>query len=386
MSTLKLPQKDGQWHTHRVSSIQSWHKPTKPFRSRTVFAAAHIITDPFGENTPGLPAKVDWDSTLAFRRHLFEYGFGVAEAMDTAQRGMGLDWKACKELIARSSIEAKAAGARIASGVGTDQLDSTISSCAEIKSGYEEQLEYVESVGSQAILMASRQLAKVAEGPDDYFNIYSDLIRQAKNPVILHWLGTAFDPALKGYWGNTDISIATDVFLSIIKENPNKVDGVKVSLLDANHERNLRKSLPEGVRLYTGDDFNYPELILGEDGYHSDALLGIFAAIAPIASAALQALEVSDLARYSKHMDSTLKLSRLIFEAPTNYYKVGIAFISWLSDHQSNFTMVGGIQSGRSALHLSEVYRLADEIGLFPSPELAAQRMNIFLKSQGLYK
>lgn len=386
MRDVHLPKHDGTWKRHRVSTVQLWQKPSKPFRLRTAFAAAHVIADPFGNNTPGSHAAVEWDQTLAFRQHLFSYGFGVAEAMDTAQRGMGLDWKACQELISRSAREAKAANARIASGVGTDHLDSTISSLEEIKSGYIEQLEFVEGAGSQAIIMASRHMARVASNPDDYFSIYSDLIRQAQEPVILHWLGTAFDPALEGYWGETDVTKATNVFLDIIKSNPSKIEGVKVSLLDANHEKALRKSLPQGVRLYTGDDFNYPELILGDSEFHSDALLGILAAIAPIASTALQSLDDGDPALYSRYMESTLELSRLIFEKPTYYYKVGISFISWLSGHQSNFAMVAGLHSGRSAIHLAEVYRLADEICLFPEPELAADRIEIFLKNHGLFK
>jgi hypothetical protein len=348
------------------------------------FAAAHVVPDVRGDNTPGAPAQLDWDSTLAFRRHLFEHGLGVAEAMDTAQRGMGLDWPAVQELVRRSAEQATALGARIASGAGTDHLPPGAMSLDEVVAGYEQQLELVESTGSQAIVMASRQLAASAETPDDYRKVYDRLLRQAQRPVILHWLGTAFDPALEGYWGSRDTETATRHFVELVTDHADLVDGVKVSLLDANHEKGLRAALPDGVRLYTGDDFNYPELIKGDGTHHSDALLGVFAAIAPAASAALQALDRGDHAAYDEAFAPTLPLARHVFARPTFYYKTGIAFLAWLNGHQPGFTMVGGLQSARSTLHLVETFRLADDAGLLADPELAAARMTALLTVAGL--
>ena len=326
---------------------------------------------------------LDWESTLAFRRHLWSWGLGVAEAMDTAQRGMGLDWPAAQELIRRSAAEARACGGRIAAGAGTDHAPADADLDAVIEA-YEQQLAVVEDAGATVILMASRQLARAARGPDDYQRVYGALLEQVSAPVILHWLGPMFDPALEGYWGSPDIDAATDAFLALLHRHADKVDGVKVSLLDAEHEIHLREQLPEGVRLYTGDDFNYPELIRGDDDAHSDALLGIFAAIAPAASTALQALDRDDDTAYEAAFAPTLALARHVFEAPTFYYKTGIAFLAWLSGHQRGFTMVGGLQSGRSVTHLCEAFRLADTAGLFEDPELAAERMRAFLRVAGL--
>lgn len=384
MTSIDLPQRDGGWERLELSGPRDWPAVTAPFTSRIAFGAAHVVADPRGENIPGAPAVVDWDSTLAFRRHLFAHGLGVAEAMDTAQRGMGLDWDTTRELIARSAAQAAQEGARIASGAGTDHLPADVSTLDAVLAGYEEQLEFVESTGSQAIIMASRQLARVATGFEDYAHVYDRLLAQAQRPVILHWLGTAFDPALAGYWGSDDVQVATESFRSVIAGHPDKVDGVKVSLLDADHEKGLRAVLPEGVRLYTGDDFNYPELIKGDGVHHSDALLGIFAAIAPAAGAALGALDSGDEAAYDSYFEPTVALARHVFAAPTFYYKTGIAFLAWLSGHQPGFTMVGGLQSARSAVHLAEALRLADAAGLLADPDLAAGRMGSFLATVGL--
>jgi len=306
--------------------------------------------------------------------------------MDTAQRGMGLDWATTQELIARSAAQAREYGARIASGAGTDHLAADVDSLDEVLAGYETQLSFVESTGSQAILMASRQLARAATGFDDYAKVYDRLLTQAERPAILHWLGTAFDPALEGYWGSADVATATANFLDLITTPADKVDGVKVSLLDADHEKGLRAALPAGVRLYTGDDFNYRELIKGDGTHHSDALLGIFAAIAPAAGAALPALDRGEHTAYDTALEPTLPLARHIFAAPTYYYKTGIAFISWLNGHQPGFTMVGGLQSARSTLHLVEILRLADDAGLLADPDLAAQRIQALLLTGGLVR
>jgi hypothetical protein len=379
---IDLPVAGGGWRTVELAEPREWAEHPGPYRSRVAFAAAHVAADPWGENVPGAPAAVDWDATLAFRRHLFSYGLGVAEAMDTAQRNMGLDWVAVQELVTRSSEQARAHDARIAAGAGTDHRTDLVS-VDDVLAAYGEQVEFVEGTGAQVILMASRQLAAVAAGPDDYLRVYDELLRQVREPVILHWLGEAFDPQLRGYWGSTDIPAATETFLQLVAAHAAKVDGVKVSLLSAEHEIGLRAALPAGVRLYTGDDFNYPELIRGDGDQHSDALLGAFAAIAPAASAALAALDDGDLARYDAELAPTLALSRHVFAAPTFYYKTGIAFLAWLSGHQPGFTMVGGLQSARSVVHLSEAFALANAARLLPDPERAAERFRGLLAVAG---
>ena len=385
-TSVQLPQPDGSRRIVELSQPRDWADHPQPYRSRIAYAAAHVVADPYGENVPGAPAEIDWDATLAFRRHLFRYGLGVAEAMDTAQRNMGLDWAATRELISRSAAQANAMGARIASGVGTDQLPPGPATLDEVVAGYTEQLEFVESTGSQVILMASRHLAAAAGNADDYLRVYDTLLSQATRPVILHWLGEAFDPNLAGYWGSSDVATATDTFVELLRSHATAIDGVKVSLLSAEHEIGLRARLPEGVRLYTGDDFNYPELIEGDETYHSDALLGAFAAIAPAASAALTALDEGDLPTYRSEMEPTLELSRHVFAAPTFYYKTGIAFLAWLSGHQNGFTMVGGLQSARSPVHLARVFELANAARLLPDPDLAARRLGLVLDAAGIVR
>ncbi|MER5742689.1 dihydrodipicolinate synthase family protein [Streptomyces sp. NPDC002225] len=353
-----------------------------PLASRTVFSAAHVVADPYADIGPDSPAAVDWDATLAFRRHLWSHGLGVAEAMDTAQRGMGLDWAGAAELIRRSAAEAKAVGGRIACGVGTDQLTGPATP-AEVRAAYEEQLAHVEESGAQAILMASRALAAAANGPEDYLETYAHLLRQATEPVVLHWLGPMFDPALDGYWGSTDLDAATDTFLKVIAEHPDKVDGIKISLLDAEREIDVRRRLPGGVRCYTGDDFNYPELIAGDDQGFSHALLGIFDPLGPLAAHAVRVLDTGDVQGFRDLLDPTVELSRHLFQAPTRFYKTGVVFLAWLAGHQDHFTMVGGLQSARSLPHLAKAYELADRLGLFPDPELAESRMRALLTVNG---
>ncbi|MFJ8855306.1 dihydrodipicolinate synthase family protein [Streptomyces sp. NPDC102437] len=354
-----------------------------PLASRTVFSAAHVVADPYADVSPDSPAAVDWDATLAFRRHLWSHGLGVAEAMDTAQRGMGLDWAGAAELIRRSAAEAKAVGGRIACGVGTDQLPAGPATLAEVRSAYEEQLALVEASGAQAILMASRALAAAANGPEDYLETYAHLLRQASEPVVLHWLGPMFDPALDGYWGSSDLDAATDTFLKVIAEHPDKVDGIKISLLDAEREIDVRRRLPGGVRCYTGDDFNYPELIAGDDRGFSHALLGIFDPLGPLAAHAVRVLDTGDTQGFRDLLDPTVELSRHLFQAPTRFYKTGVVFLAWLAGHQDHFTMVGGLQSARSLPHLARAYELADRLGLFPDPELAESRMRALLTVNG---
>ncbi|TJZ55907.1 dihydrodipicolinate synthase family protein [Streptomyces piniterrae] len=359
----------------------------RPPRARTVFAAAHVVADPLADTTPQGPAALDWDATLAFRHHLWSHGLGVAEAMDTAQRGMGLDWPAAAELIRRSAAEARTVGGLLACGVGTDQLPSTGASLAEIRRAYEEQLGLVEDAGGRPVLMASPQLAAAATGPADYQELYGHLLRQATEPVVLHWLGPMFAPALEGYWGSTDLDAAMDTFQQIIADNPGKVDGVKVSLLDAEREVALRRRLPDTVRCYTGDDFHYPELIAGDDHGFSHALLGIFDPLAPLAAEAVRLLDDADpegTVRFRAALDPTVALSRHLFQAPTRYYKTGVVLLAWLAGHQSHFSMVGGLQSARSLPHLRRAYELADGLGLFPDPELAAARMGTLLAVYGV--
>ncbi|WP_328938472.1 dihydrodipicolinate synthase family protein [Streptomyces tauricus] len=385
---IQLPGADGRLHTYTPRPDPLPVTTGAPFTARTVFSAAHVVADPYADTTPDSPAAVDWDATLAFRRHLWSHGLGVAEAMDTAQRGMGLDWAGAAELIRRSSAEAKSVGGLIACGVGTDQLAATEAgypyTLDEVRAAYEEQLALVEESGSQAILMASRALAAVAKGPEDYLEVYGHLLRQAAEPVILHWLGPMFDPALEGYWGSTDLDAATHTFLQVIAAHPDKVDGIKVSLLDAQREIDLRRKLPNGVRCYTGDDFNYPELIAGDDQGFSHALLGIFDPLGPLAAEAVRVLDTGDKAGFRSLLDPTVDLSRHLFQAPTRFYKTGVVFLAWLAGHQSHFTMVGGLQSARSLPHLSRAYELADGLGLFPDPALAETRMKNLLSLYGV--
>ncbi|MGW1989162.1 dihydrodipicolinate synthase family protein [Embleya sp. NPDC001921] len=356
------------------------------FRDRTAYAAAHVVADPLADNTPGRPAALDWDATLAFRHHLWSHGFAVADAMDTAQRNMGLDWPATAELIRRSAAEAATVGdpyALLACGAGTDHAGTRLS-IDQVVEAYTEQVATVEESGAKVVLMASRQLAAAARGAQDYRRVYDTLLRQVRRPVVLHWLGEVFDPALAGYWGSGDVHAATEVFLELVREHADRVDGVKVSLLDRDHEIRLRAELPSGVRLYTGDDFHYPELIRGDDRHFSHALLGIFDAIAPVAAGALRALDAGDTAGYDALLAPTVPLSRHLFAAPTYHYKTGIVFLAWLTGHQSAFTMVAGAQSARSLTHLAEAYRLADAAGLLPDADAAAARMRALLAVAGV--
>ncbi|GAA0593774.1 dihydrodipicolinate synthase family protein [Actinomadura livida] len=373
---IELPEADGSVVRHTMGEPRTYPPPPRPSTSRAAYAAAHVVADPAGDS-------LDWDATLAFRRHLWSYGLGVAEAMDTAQRGMGLDWAATRELIMRSGREALSVGGRIVCGAGTDQLPPGPASPKEIAAAYEEQLAVVESAGAVPVLMASRHLAAVAQGPDDYAFVYGRLLSQVSRPVVLHWLGPMFDPALRGYWGSPDLDAAAGALLALIAEHAPRVDGVKISLLDADREIAFRRRLPPGVRLYTGDDFHYPELILGDAAGHSDALLGVFDPIAPAAAAALHALDAGDTASYQEIFAPTVPLARHLFESPTFFYKTGVVFLAWLTGHQRHFRMVGGLENARSVPHMARLFRLADAAGLFPDPGLAAHRMRAWLTVQG---
>ena len=359
--------------------------PSRPF-TRIAYSAAHVVADPLAAGDPWVDARIDWDATLAYRRHLWSLGLGVAEAMDTAQRGMGLDWPTSLELIRRSLDAARdVPGALIASGAGTDHLaPDDARSLDDVVRAYEHQIEAIESAGGRIILMASRALARVARSPADYERVYERVLGQVREPVIIHWLGDMFDPALAGYWGDADPMRAMDTAIGIINAHADKVDGVKISLLDDRKEVLMRRRLAPGVRMYTGDDFNYAALIAGDEHGHSDALLGIFDAIAPAASAALGELAAGNLAAFHEILGPTVPLSRHVFAAPTRFYKTGVVFMAWLNGHQRHFTMVGGQQSARSLLHLAELFRLADAAGLLREPELAVRRMRTLLALHGV--
>jgi len=390
--SLTLPDKQGALRSYTLTSSA----PTKPAAglkfNRIAYSAAHVVADPLAAVDPWLACAIDWDTTINYRRHLWSLGLGVAEAMDTAQRGMGLDWPTSLELIRRSLDAAKdVPGALVASGCGTDHLVlENVKTVDEVIAGYEEQMEAIEKLGGKLIVMASRALARVAKSPADYERVYDRILRQAKQPVVLHWLGDMFDPALAGYWGSPDADRAMDTALGIINAHAGKVDGIKISLLDKDKEIAMRRRLPPGVRMYTGDDFNYAELIAG-DGFgkeathgQSDALLGIFDAIAPAASAALGELAQGNVEKFHAILGPTVPLSRHIFAAPTRFYKTGVVFMAWLNGHQSHFTMVGGQQSTRSLQHFAELFRLADAANLLEHPELATQRMKTLLSLHGI--
>ena len=389
---IRLPAAGGRTETFRLRGPRDYLTATAPAQlTRIAYSAAHVVADPRADIDPWLECAVDWDATLAYRRHLWHLGLGVAEAMDTAQRGMGMDWPASLELIRRSVDAAQDfPGALIASSCGTDQLaPGEARSIDDVIRAYETQMEAVEAIGGRLILMASRALATVARGPGDYEKVYDRLLRQAREPVILHWLGEMFDPALAGYWGSGNVQSAVDTALGVMAANAAKVDGIKMSLLDKAIEIAVRRRLPEGVRMYTGDDFNYAELIAGDDigdspnHRHSDALLGIFDAIAPAASAALLALARGNPAQFEAILAPTVPLSRHIFRTPTRFYKTGVVFMAWLNGHQQHFTMVGGQHSARSLMHLVALFKLADGAGLLLQPELAVARMKTLLALHG---
>jgi hypothetical protein len=353
---------------------------------RVAFAAAHVVADPLADNDPWLTPAIDWKRTLAFRHRLWDLGLGVAEAMDTAQRGMGLGWPEAREIIRRSLAEARGrSGALIACGAGTDHLAPAPDvSIDDILKAYESQIEAIEAEGGRIILMASRALAAAARSPDDYIRVYDRILSQVKEPVIIHWLGEMFDPALEGYWGAADHMEAMKTCLQVIETRAEKVDGIKISLLSKEKEIVMRRQLPKGVRMYTGDDFNYAELIAGDEEGYSDALLGIFDAIAPVASAALEALGGGRNGEFFELLEPTVPLSRHIFKAPTRFYKTGVVFLAYLNGLQDHFVMVGGQQSARSLVHLAELFRLADKGGALADPDLAVARMRRVLAVHGV--
>jgi hypothetical protein len=351
--------------------------------ARVVYSAAHVVADPFTANDPSGWATVDWEKTMAFRRYLVGLGLGIAEAMDTAQRGMGLDWPGALDLIRRTREEIP--DALIANGCGTDHLDpATVTSAEDVRRAYLEQAEAIQKIGGRLVLMASRALVRVAKGPEDYVKVYSDVLAACDEPVILHWLGDMFDPQLAGYWGGTAFEPAMETALAVIEANAAKVDGIKISLLDKEKEIVMRRQLPSGVKMYTGDDFNYPELIEGDREGFSHALLGIFDPLAPAAAYAVERLGEGDMAAFRATLDPTVPLARVIFRAPTQYYKTGVVFLAWLNGFQDHFVMLNGAQAMRPLPYFVEVFRLADQCGLLRDPELAVERMKKLLALYGV--
>lgn len=383
MTDVVLPTSAGTLERYRLGRHRAVDpQPGPPPRARVAYAAAHVVADPLGD--PVATSAIDWEATLAFRRHLWSLGLGVAEAMDTAQRGMGLDLEDVRRLITLSIREAAAEGGVVACGITTDDLVGPEHDLPAIVASYLDQLAFVEDQGGRTVMMASRALASTARGPDDYARVYGEVLSQADNPVMIHWLGPMFDPALTGYWGSDDPWIAMRVLVDIAKAHADRVDGVKISMLDEDLEVAFRRVLPVGVRCYTGDDFNFPTLIAGDEQGHSDALLGIFDGIAPVAVAALHALDAGDRAEYDRLLGPTVPLSRHIFQTPTYHYKTGLTFLAYLVGHQEHFRMVGGQEGFRSITHLAELVRLADAAGLIPDPEEAARRLIPVLATAGI--
>ncbi|WP_026556897.1 dihydrodipicolinate synthase family protein [Arthrobacter sp. 35W] len=383
MTTIELPAATGRRRTIELRESAVLDTRSTPPTSRIAYAAGHVVADPLRSST-GSPTAIDWDATLNIRHSLWNLGLGVAESMDTAQRGMGLGPATALDLARRTLAEAKSAGGSVVVGIATDQLDPTAHSLEEVTDAYIEQLDEIEGAGGSVVMMASRHLARTANNADDYLTVYAKVLDAARRPVILHWLGSMFDPALEGYWGSHAIAEATETVLTLIRSKTDKIAGIKVSLLDKDHEISLRRRLPAGVRLFTGDDFNYADLIAGDDHGHSDALLGAFAAVPRFASAAFAKLDDGDVAGFRRILEPTVPLSRLIFEAPTQYYKVGVVWLSYLTGWQNHFRMIAGLESGRSLLHLSDLFESANSIGLFPDPELSAARATAYFQAQGV--
>ena len=383
---VTLPDSKGSLHSYTLTGTPTSRPANPPQFNRIAYAAAHVVSDPLKDARPWNDPAIDWDTTMAFRHHLWSLGFKIAEAMDTSQRGMGLNWAGAQELIRRSLADSKTvAGADLASGAGTDHLDpADAESLDDVIKAYETQAGFIEKHGGRFILMASRALARIARSPDDYAKVYGRILGQARDKVVLHWLGDMFDPQLKGYWGSEYFDDALDTVIDIIGAHRDKVEGIKISLLEERYEIALRDRLPEDVLCFTGDDFNYAPLIEGDGNKHSHALLGIFDAVAPQASSALSALAAGDNARFRAIIEPTVPLSRKIFETPTQYYKAGVVFLAWLNGHQNHFTMPAGMQSARGISHYADIFRLADQANVLDQPDLAISRMKQLLAIYGV--
>lgn len=383
--TVTLPLPDGRTERlvlRRPSTLASGLTGSEAPVSRKVYAAPHVVADPVSGDNRGVDG-IDWDATLAFREHLWSHGLGVAEAMDTAQRGMGLGWDDAKKLIRLSADAAQ--GRAIVAGAATDQLvEGDVRSLETIAAAYIQQCQFIEAAGAVPVVMASRAMAALATRPEDYTHVYGKVLAELSGPVVLHWLGDVFDPQLTGYWGSAALDQAADALLEIVALCPEKIDGVKISILDAERESALRRRMPEGVRVYTGDDYDYVDLIRGDDHGHSDALLGAFNPLARVAASALRALDQGDFETYDTLLEPTLPLSRKMFATPTQYYKSGVVFLAYINGHQNHFRMLGGLETSRSALHYAALVRLADEGCVLDDPELAAHRINTLMASYGV--
>lgn len=388
MPRINLPVADGRVAPFTLSEPIEF-QTAKPGMAlcRKALSAAHVVANPLADNSPFLDCSLDLAASVRYREYLWDLGLGVAEAMDTAQRGMGLSWASTQALIAETLRAASVRrDAIVYCGIGTDHIVEGGAGLNDVAAAYEEQLHFVQKHDGRVIVMASRELAYIARSPDDFIRTYDRILRQMDHPAILHWLGDMFDPALSGYWGYADPHAAMRVCIEIINRNARYIEGVKISLLDKNLEIEMRRQLPEGVRMYTGDDFNYPELIAGDEAGHSEALLGIFDAVAPAASAALLALTKGDRAAYDEKLEATVPLSRELFSAPTRFYKTGVVFLAYLNGHQDHFVMLGGHQGARSILHLTRIFRLADRAGLLRDPDMASERMADLLSLYGVSK
>ncbi|QRP43054.1 DUF993 family protein [Amycolatopsis sp. FDAARGOS 1241] len=382
--TLKLPRPDGTAEPHTMGPAREFPAPAAAFAQRDVYAAPHVVAAPLGEYTPGIEPPVDWEATIAFRRHLWRYGIGVAEAMDTSERGPGgLTWEQTQDLIRRSSEAATEAGGEIVCGAGTDQLDVTSPTLDDIADAYLEQLDFIQGLGRGAVLRASHVLARVASGPQDYAYVYDKVLERVETPALIHWIGEVFDPALRGYWGHVDVDEALKAVVTLAERHSERLRGFKFSLLDVEREERLRRELPDGVLVFTGDDHDYPKLIRGDGEHHSHGLLGVLDPLAPIASVAFQKLDAGDADGFTANMESTLTLARRLFEHPAGEYKTGVVFLAYLSGHQNHFRMVTGREGLRSVNHLTDVFRQADALGLLPDPALAAERMRAVLTVAG---
>lgn len=381
---LKLPDAGGSLSAVLINDPAALAVSATPPKSRDVYAAGHVVADPLRASAGSAGAHIDWEATLRLRHHLWDLGLGVAESMDTAQRGMGLDWTDARRLAELTLAEAATVGGRVVVGIGTDQICSATATLAQIRDAYTEQIATIEAAGGEVVMMASRHLARIAKGPEDYLAVYDAVLSAATRPVILHWLGTAFDPALAGYWGFDDPKQAMDTVASLIAGHVDTVRGIKVSLLDPALEIQLREAVPAPARVFTGDDFNYVDLIMGDGTRHSDALLGAFSAVPRFASAGFARLDAGDPDGFRAILEPTVPLSRLVFAAPTQYYKVGVAWLAYLDGRQDGFRMIGGFESGRSLLHLADLVRAAGDIGLFTDPEIAAHRAEAYLACHGL--
>ncbi|WP_101845255.1 dihydrodipicolinate synthase family protein [Halobacillus sp. Marseille-P3879] len=386
--SIYLPKQDGTTYHYQLTQTEALPQPSKStFKSRVAYSAAHVVTNPFGSSDPVKEPAIDWEQTMKYRHYLWSLGMSVAEAMDTAQRGMGLQWSHAKELITRSVQEAKSVGGNIASGAGTDHLTPDPQmTIEEVVNAYEEQVSYIEAAGSKVILMASRALASCARSAEDYEYVYGRILDQVSQPVILHWLGEMFDPNLSGYWGNEDIDEAMEVLLRIIERHADKIEGIKISLLDDQKEIKMRRRLPQSVKMYTGDDFNYPSLIEGDEQGYSHALLGIFDPIAPAAASAMQDLDHGDIQKFRDKLDRTVPLARHIFQKPTYAYKTGVVFLAYLNGHQPHFRMIAGAESARSILHFAKLFELADQAQVLKDPARAVEKMKPVLQLAGVHQ